>query len=419
MPAAQVVDFEGYLARMKPWVLRVTGSSARGATHPYLSQPDLIQGGMIQLWNVWRKHSRTKPLEEVCRMGTTAVQRACLTAHSRARAFGAGGARVLSLDEPLGDGAKAMAEVVGEDGLETLAARFALDEVERVLPELERRLLWELMEPADATLRAMRRQWSRRRNAKQTWRSVREHVLAGQLGVPLPQLRLAWSRVKSQVRRVFDADGASHSDGYSVQAVAVDPYNGHKEGAMEHDTRGGGIDQMFPMEPGTPAAAPPEAGDQGGNDTVKEGESPKAAVKKKVTAVEPDTKAKVKPDTKKPAKVKPDTKKPDTKKPDTKKPDTKAVREPKKRKDVSDKKWDAKTAIERIDSGKYTPKPGEKLIPVGTAVVYQGGSKAAWLRKGDKGKVSRYYGNVGPGVRYGCRFKGRSTILGSQFIKAE
>jgi len=413
------VAFEQYLVKMKPWVKRVTGSSARGSHHPYLSQEDLIQDGLLNLWRNWRRHRHRVPAEDLGRMGTATVSRACITAYTRSRAFGGGGVRVLSLDEPLGDGARAMAETVGEDGLRTMMVQFALQEAERLLPEVERRLLHELLEPAAGTLAELRRQWTHRGRGKQTFASVREHVLAQVLEVPISRLRLAWSRVEGQVRAALDRDDPHGAPLDIVDKRQLTPNKG--ETTME---RMGAVDQMFPMEPGMAA----EAADANGADSTKvktdeaKAKADKAAKAEKVKAdkaakaekVKADKKAKADADKK--AKAEKQAAKAAKKAKADAAKTAKVTKKPAAERSGS-KEWAAKTAFERIDSGKYVPRAGEKLIPKGTEVVYLGGSRAEWLRKGDKGKVFRYYGNVGPGVRYGCRFKGRNTMIASKYVK--
>lgn len=56
-----------------------------------------------------------------------------------------------------------------------------------------------------------------------------------------------------------------------------------------------------------------------------------------------------------------------------------------------------------------------KALPKETAVVYLGGSKAEWLKKGAKGVIKAHYGTST--LRYGVRFGDKSTVLGAAFVQ--
>lgn len=57
-------------------------------------------------------------------------------------------------------------------------------------------------------------------------------------------------------------------------------------------------------------------------------------------------------------------------------------------------------------------------LPIGTRVVYVGGSKAGWLPAGAKGVITHHWGDTT--LRYGLKFFGlKSTVLGAAFVRRE
>lgn len=73
-----------------------------------------------------------------------------------------------------------------------------------------------------------------------------------------------------------------------------------------------------------------------------------------------------------------------------------------------------------------TDKPVKDALAVDTDVVYLGGSRCDWIKKGQRGVVKRYHVNPGhtaaePSFRYGVNFevdgKTKSTQLATKYIE--
>lgn len=67
----------------------------------------------------------------------------------------------------------------------------------------------------------------------------------------------------------------------------------------------------------------------------------------------------------------------------------------------------------RSVSKRVTDRSG--ALPLGTRVVYVGGSKAGWLKVGETATITHHWGETT--LRYGLKFAARSTVLGAAFVK--
>lgn len=76
------VTFEQYLDRMKPWVERIVHRRAH-RHEATLSREDLLQDALHRLWTVYQRHAAERPIDELCRIGTTAVVRKMITRYNR------------------------------------------------------------------------------------------------------------------------------------------------------------------------------------------------------------------------------------------------------------------------------------------------------------------------------------------------
>lgn len=76
----------------------------------------------------------------------------------------------------------------------------------------------------------------------------------------------------------------------------------------------------------------------------------------------------------------------------------------------------------RTNAKRTTTPPTKDAFKVGAHVVYLGGSRCAWLNKGQQGVVARYHVNPGGTWRYGvdfqCKGKTRTTQLATKYVKA-
>ena len=68
-----------------------------------------------------------------------------------------------------------------------------------------------------------------------------------------------------------------------------------------------------------------------------------------------------------------------------------------------------------------TTTPPKGALQVGTEFTYPGGSRCAWLKKGQEGVITRYHVNRGGTFRYGCAFevngRTRTTQLAIPFVE--
>ena len=86
---AAETTFEIYRELMAKWIGRIVPRRVRRG--PFESKDDLLAEADYALWQVYRKYSSTRSTEEVCRIGTRAIERRMLdvwTASGRGRRRG-------------------------------------------------------------------------------------------------------------------------------------------------------------------------------------------------------------------------------------------------------------------------------------------------------------------------------------------
>ena len=205
--------FDDYYAHMRPYATSIAHARSRGQTHPYLSERDLLQEGLIALWKVWQKHHRRKPWDDLCRIGTRAILCDVLNEIKRAGSYHEGAAVRISLDEPIPQrhGTTTLAEILPGEGVQDLMLEFAMREADAVLTETDRHIYRELLAPSARTVLAFRTAWSRRLDVP---------ALAESLRLPRREVRRRLDRVRAVVYQVVSANGYNSVDGDQPQQGA-------------------------------------------------------------------------------------------------------------------------------------------------------------------------------------------------------
>jgi DNA-directed RNA polymerase specialized sigma24 family protein len=359
--------FDEYEAAMRPIVLGLTRKSTR--PHPYIGKDDLVQEALISLFDIWQRYRRTVPTpDDLKRMGSRAIRRRLTDAWRRTRWFGEG----ASVSVPL-----ARTQRAPEDDVST---QLALLDLERQCPhERDRRVLQELVTPSFRTRSAARR-------------GYRD---AGAIAVAL-----GWSSGEV-LARMATLRGLIH------RAIRPSPDALVPDALHSPNTR----------QEGTMAKTQPNElpdADLLGEMAVAIAEDAPAATRKPKRVRVRTSRATPKP-TEQPEGAKPDKKA--SRKGKDKKGESAPAREKAPRKEKGRPK---STRNDARGGGPVTwmakEYSGPKLA-VGTPVRYEGGSRAAWLKKGAEGVVAGYYGNKAAITRYDVKFgDDKRTTLSAHFI---
>lgn len=354
-----MLTFEEYLDRMiSPGTVLQRTIRKKVAAHPYLGEDDLLQDSLVALWQVWARHSKTKSVEDLCSMGFTAALRKVSSARKMAWARGEGLVNWVDLDATLFDGNRKMEERVADPLKhdERVFLRLAIQELDRVLSDVSKTVLGEILNPGTKTLQAVRRLWVNRESRNMPWYRVQAQVYAAGLGLTKKDIY----RSLAEIRQKFGAL-QSMANMSRVGLSIMRPTNDHENGnqTLEEVKRMDGGKQFVvpdPMDleeaPAAPvtAAAPPDldlppTAAKAGKAEVKTEGKTKGKPKAKP---EPKEKAKPEPKTK-PEKVKAEPKaKPAPKaKPEPKAKPTKvkAEKKPRAKKAAGDFREGSKRAL--------------------------------------------------------------------------
>lgn len=399
--------FEEYLTRMDPYVRSAMRKRTR--PHPFLGRDDLSQEAKLALWKVWERYSPRKDTswDTLGRIGSTAIHRALCSQIERLNNGKRGGTsqgtdhrwerakwtepppvNVLSIDQPLpgGEGEpRTLGETIAAEEFEDIELNFATIELERLLGDVERQVLHEMLRPGLKMLLTTRHLRARAKRAP--WSNLQPVALAVTLGIRKSRIDVAIARIRARVRSMLNGYDPLRVTPRMKEAIK----NMEKEERMSGKRSEGGTALMSAEDLGLDEAA--ESFDaslaEDAPSIAKKGKdkAPKASKGKKAPAAG-----------KKASKAK------------DKAPKGKAKEAPK-----------GKAKAERKAS-KRTPKPTPPgYMAVGTEVTYLGTSKRAkdWLKKGMKGTIFGYIdkGKDGKYQCYGVRFGDKSTALALKHVK--
>ena len=192
--------FEEYLEAMAPYVReavrRQVGVKARNGCneervkHAFLSYGDLEQECHLKLWKVYEQHHKSKPWQDMCRIGGAAIKGCILDQVDRTLVRGQGSAEIESLDYTKHIGADDddqqavdLIQDAGESPIEAAEYAEELDSVAVSLEETERLILRELITMSNRTLELFE---EIRRKAPKTRKtdSIRFEAISKSLEVP-------------------------------------------------------------------------------------------------------------------------------------------------------------------------------------------------------------------------------------------
>ena len=371
---AVTLSLDEYFDRMRPWAARLASMPRR--RHALLGRDDLMQEGLLALWEIWESHHHLPP-DELCRLGTTVMRRRMAGASGMAFRRGEKHATIVNVDDP-------SVILRGGEPVDELLLRFGLHELERTLSGLDQAVFREVLAPGAKTLEAIRILWKTKRQGRRKWSKIRSLALANALGEPIETVQQAWRNIERCVADLLSQESSESSETsyetgrYMKRDRPFEAVNLAEEDASMDTTATPETDLMPP-------------GMESGEEVSEE-----KPVKKKTGAAKTPAKAKKAEAAKE-------------KKTEAKTPAKKAAAE----KAPAEKA--ATSAKPKAAKPEKVVKERPKALPKETAVVYLGGSKAEWLKKGAKGVIKAHYGTST--LRYGVKFGDKSTVLGAAFVQ--
>jgi hypothetical protein len=225
---------DAFLEYMIPVARRIAARRARFASDVLLEQDELLGDALEALCGVWQHEEARRTMEDLSRLGTTAIVRKLTKTYHRVRARGRGEARLI----PLEDWGLVSTEV---SPLERLLAIERWETFVAMLDPVERQLFEAVVNPSESLQRTFVRLWTspERSRSKYNFRTTVIRALAEALQWSLAYTQAVWWQVATRARRA-DPSGeiASRAGGSTMAQSDLDLSD-------------------IPAGPVTPAATPP------------------------------------------------------------------------------------------------------------------------------------------------------------------
>ena len=283
---------DGYVSHMKSMARWAARRFSR--LHPLFSSKDLEQEAVIPLLTIYDEKHQEKPPIELCRLGRIAVLRHLRGLHRHAFNYGEFTTPIMDLDMPFDQEGHSLSDLLGSPGLEDVFFWFALDELERLLGDLERKVLTELLAPNDRTLQAVRdayaaRPFNKSGNKRQGNYEQKDRLnsLSSSLGIPVTHVRFALNNIQRLTLQIFGNDFSVRPYKVVSQAKAPrPPHTSHKgDSRMEPNGSKGVIPDDFdpmnateevPVAPKSTPKSTPKSATKSAAEKQKEAKAKKA-----------------------------------------------------------------------------------------------------------------------------------------------